>query len=29
LDEDGSPLFVLGAATEVKEPVRFPDLAHT
>jgi predicted N-acetyltransferase YhbS len=29
LHDDGSPLFVLGAATEVKEPVRFPDLAHT
>jgi hypothetical protein len=28
-DDDGSPLFVRGAATEVKGPVRFPDLAHT
>jgi predicted N-acetyltransferase YhbS len=28
-DDDGSPLFVRGAAAEVKGPVRFPDLAHT
>ena len=29
LDDGGSPLFVRGAAAEVKGPVRFPDLAHT
>jgi predicted N-acetyltransferase YhbS len=28
-DDDGSTLFVRGAAAEVKEPVRFPDLAQT
>jgi len=28
-DDDSSPLFVWGAATEVKGPVRFPDLAQT
>lgn len=28
-DGDGSTLFVRGAAAEVKEPVRFPDLAQT
>jgi GNAT superfamily N-acetyltransferase len=29
LDDDGSPLFARGAAAEVKEPIRFPDLAQT
>jgi predicted N-acetyltransferase YhbS len=29
LDDRESPLFVRGAAAEVKEPVRFPDLAQT
>ena len=29
LDDGGSPLFARGAAVEVKEPIRFPDLAHT
>jgi GNAT superfamily N-acetyltransferase len=29
LDDDGSPLFARGTATQVKEPVRFPDLAQT
>lgn len=28
-DDCESPFFVRGAAAEVKEPVRFPDLAHT
>jgi hypothetical protein len=28
-DDCESPLFVRGAAAAVKEPVRFPDLAHT
>jgi predicted N-acetyltransferase YhbS len=29
LDDSESPLFVRGAAAGVREPVRFPDLAHT
>jgi hypothetical protein len=29
LDDRDSPLFVQGAAADVKEPVRFPDLAQT
>jgi predicted N-acetyltransferase YhbS len=29
LDDGGSPLFARGAAVEVEEPIRFPDLAHT
>ena len=29
LNDDGSPLFALGAAVEVEEPIRFPDLAQT
>jgi hypothetical protein len=29
LDDAGSPLFARGAAVAVKEPIRFPDLAHT
>jgi predicted N-acetyltransferase YhbS len=29
LDDRESPLFVRGVVAEVKEPVRFPDLAHT
>jgi predicted N-acetyltransferase YhbS len=29
LDDNASPLFVRGAAAEVSEPVRFPDLAQT
>jgi GNAT superfamily N-acetyltransferase len=29
LDDGGSPLFVRGAAADVREPVRFPDLAQT
>ena len=28
-DGDGSTLFVRGAAAEVREPLRFPDLAQT
>jgi predicted N-acetyltransferase YhbS len=29
LSDDGSPLFARGAAAEVEEPIRFPDLAQT
>jgi hypothetical protein len=29
LDDDGSTLFARGAAAEVGEPIRFPDLART
>jgi hypothetical protein len=29
LDDDGSTLFARGAAAEVEEPIRFPDLAQT
>jgi len=29
LDDVGSPLFARGAAVEVEEPIRFPDLAQT
>jgi hypothetical protein len=29
LDDDGSTLFAQGAAAEVEEPIRFPDLAQT
>jgi predicted N-acetyltransferase YhbS len=29
LDDGGSPLFARGAALEVEEPIRFPDLAQT
>ena len=29
LDDSSSPLFARGAALEVEEPIRFPDLAQT